>query len=659
MKKRATKKFGNRLVILTMTVCSIAVILACACFILFQLSRLRPNATRTAKSIAEMTALHCYAAVAFDDRIALKETLSSIKAIPEIEWVSITNAQGFQLEQYSSHNIAQEHVHSHTHHFSEINIQTPIMHGKQTIGILELHYDLKPALMNLAFEFMVILFIGLGAIAISAMVAMHKHKELIKPIHALTQAAHRVSSTGNYSLRVNHPSDEDEVGLLIEVFNSMLGKVQHAYDELEQRVDERTFQLNEALGQATAASQAKSLFLANMSHEIRTPMTAILGFSDILQEPDLSDADRNKYLQTIERNGKHLLTIINDILDISKIEADQMQIEHIEMRPLDILHDVQSLMQVKAYEKQLKLDIHIQAPFPQNIHSDPIRIRQVLVNLLSNAIKFTEAGGTIQLTAGLKQNTGEGESLLSFAIHDNGIGMTPQQAEKIFLPFTQADESTTRRFGGTGLGLAISCKLANLLGGNLTVDSVLGQGSTFTFNIATGPVMASDMIHSSGSLGQLLVATETVEHTTIINTQPATADLSGHRILLAEDGIDNQKLIGLLLRREGLEMLIVENGQLAVDAIHEAQSNGKTFDLVLMDMQMPVLDGYAATRQLRRENYQGPIVALTANAMNQDRDACLKAGCDDYMTKPVSKKALMNMVHQFIDVDHKNDEQAA
>ena len=302
--------------------------------------------------------------------------------------------------------------------------------------------------------------------------------------------------------------------------------------------------------------------------------------------------------------------------------------------------------------------MQILAPFPTVIHSDPIRIRQVLMNLVSNAIKFTE-NGHITLTAKLTNPMDINNSNICFDVTDTGMGMTNKQIAQIFQPFTQADETTTRRFGGTGLGLAISRKLATLLGGDLTATSTEGRGSCFSFTIYSDAISSQDMIHTSGSLGALLLnPEENIEDSTSQNqmTHPA---IQGCRVLMAEDGIDNQKLISLLLKRAGVVFRCVDNGELAVHAVHEAQEAGDSYDLILMDMQMPVMDGYAATRQLRHEGYKRPIVALTANAMNQDREACLKAGCDDYMTKPVNKKLLLEMVANYVSRTNTNGEQAA
>ncbi|HCD30973.1 MAG TPA: hypothetical protein DER01_01095 [Phycisphaerales bacterium] len=656
MFKRMNQKFGTRLVVLTMTVCSIAVILSCVCFIIFQLAQLRPNSQQTAKSIAQMTAIHSYAAVAFDDKQALHETLVSLRAIPDVQWVKITDAKGNVLDHYFNQPQSINHPESHKETFTEVQVTVPIIHDKMTIGHLQLHYDLKPQLLNLAYESLFILLIGLFAVSVAAMIGMRKHHELIKPIHALTTVAHTVRDSSNYTIRVKNDNTDDEVGTLIDVFNSMLDKTQHVYDELEQRVEERTGQLNEALEQAMAASQAKSLFLANMSHEIRTPMTAILGFSEILQDQNLPINERVKYLQTIERNGKHLLAIINDILDISKIEAQQLTVESIKTDLLDILHDVKSLMQAKALEKQLQFIVRIEAPFPQVILSDPIRIRQVLVNLLSNAVKFTSEG-SITLTARLADPSDPMHSKLAFEVRDTGIGMSQSQVDKIFLPFTQADESTTRRFGGTGLGLTISLKLTHLLGGNLTASSVEGRGSVFSFTIANNAQESCKMIESSGTLGELL--TEEFNKPDPADANQLSTSLAGLQVLLVEDGIDNQKLIGMLLKRAGIKVHIADNGQRALDKISEVHANDQRFDVILMDMQMPVMDGYTATRNLRQDGYTGPIIALTANAMNQDRDSCLKAGCDDYMAKPIKKQLLLEIIAKYTQRSQSANDQAA
>jgi PAS domain S-box-containing protein len=392
-------------------------------------------------------------------------------------------------------------------------------------------------------------------------------------------------------------------------------------------------QLRLATESAENANRSKSEFLANMSHEIRTPMTAILGFAELLLSPNMTAGARIEHIQTIRRNGEHLLTIINNILDLSKIEAGRMQIEAVACSPCQIVEEVLSLMRVRAAGKNLTLDADYRFPLPAEIRSDAVRLRQVLVNLIGNAIKFTPQG---RIKIVVRCHLADPDNpVLCFDVMDCGIGMTPQQIEKLFQPFVQADSSTTRRFGGSGLGLTISQRLAQLLGGNIAVSSELGKGSCFSFTVGTGPLPDGRWI---SSLDQIVAAA------------PAHAPAKGDapvidgRVLLAEDGPDNRILIELYLRSAGADVTSVENGQLAVVAALEAVEQGRPFAVILMDMQMPVLDGYAATCTLREGGYKGAILALTAYAMASDRERCLQAGCDDYLTKPIDGPALIRCV---------------
>ena len=397
---------------------------------------------------------------------------------------------------------------------------------------------------------------------------------------------------------------------------------------------ERQAGLEQGMADAQEASRAKSEFLANMSHEIRTPMTAIIGYADLLLDPETTPTERLTHIQTIRRNGEHLLGILNDILDLSKIEAGKMTVEQVRCSPSMIIVDVASLMRVRAKEKGLFFEVHYQTPIPETIQSDPTRIRQVLMNLVGNAIKFTASGG-IRILARC-ENVDSASPTLTLEVVDTGIGLSEPQVAQLFQPFVQADTSTTRKFGGTGLGLAICRRLAHILGGDISIDSSPGRGSSFQLTIAAGSLHGVKMFEELHEAG--------IPETGVALTNDQAIEALSCNVLLAEDGLDNQLLISTHLTRAGARVTIAENGRIAMEMAMAALLAKEPFDVILMDMQMPEMDGYAATSELRRKGYTGPIVALTAHAMAGDRERCLAAGCSDYLTKPIGRSKLVGAV---------------
>jgi len=427
-----------------------------------------------------------------------------------------------------------------------------------------------------------------------------------------------------------------------------LQRYAHKVEESRSRIEaqavamtEQAAELEVARRRAEQASQTKSEFLANMSHEIRTPIAAILGFTDLMLMEDgigNNPAERDNALETIKRNGEHLLEIINDILDVSKIEASCLTIEHIRFSPAKIVTDVMMLMKVRAEAKKLTFGASYAGAIPETIESDPTRLRQVLINLVGNALKFTETG-TVHISVRLAQNNAD-NGRLEFAVSDTGIGMNAEQLGRLFRPFTQADASTTRKFGGTGLGLSISKRLAEMLGGEISVQSVPEKGSTFTAAIATGPLEGIPMVEPFAPQGTASPS---------LAPRPKERRRLDCRILVAEDGLDNQRLLAFILKKAGASVSVVENGQAALaDALH-AGASGTPFDVILMDMQMPIMDGYTTTTRLREAGYDGAIIALTAHAMAGDREKCLAAGCTDYATKPLDSAKLMTLIVSFLD----------
>lgn len=397
-------------------------------------------------------------------------------------------------------------------------------------------------------------------------------------------------------------------------------------------VDARTLQLEEARAEAEAASRAKSTFLANMSHEIRTPMTAVLGFADIIQDPSLTPEQRNAHIQTIRRNGEHLLGIINDILDLSKIEARQMGLTPEPCCVRTIVAEIESLMRIRAAKKGITLESRFEYPQPASITADPLRLRQILVNLVGNAVKFTESGSITVVVHAVQVS--DAEPILRVDVSDTGIGMSSDAVARLFTPFTQVDTSPTRRFGGSGLGLAISRRIAELMGGTLSVRSSPGAGSTFTLAIPTGDLSGIAIHHQPVAP---LAAPDAARN-------DSRAPRIEGRILLAEDGTDNQRLIAFHLRKAGADIEIVPNGEEAIRAVERADQDGRPFNAILMDMQMPQMDGYDATRELRSRGCTLPIIALTANVMQGDRERCIDAGCTDYQTKPINAPSLLGCI---------------
>lgn len=395
---------------------------------------------------------------------------------------------------------------------------------------------------------------------------------------------------------------------------------------------------------AERAREAQGAFLANMSHEIRTPMTAILGFTDLLIAEDDAKTPpslQREALQTIRKNGQHLLSIINDLLDISQVEAGKLSIKSVPTSLRSLIEDVVLLMKNAAQEKGLKLSVVYENTIPDEIQIDPVRTKQILINLVGNALKFTSTG---TVTIRLRSLNDESQGM-EIDIVDTGIGMTPAQRQYVFDPFQQADSSTTREYGGNGLGLSISRHLARMLGGDLTiVDSNPGVGTCF--RLLLHPELMKDSIRSA--------LVEPRESNDTLMPPQTSESLKGMRILLAEDGPDNQRLFSFILKRAEASVHIAENGQLAVEAVEKASAEKKPFDVVLMDMHMPLLDGCEAAAMLRSKGYRGRIVALTANATRSDWDKCLAAGCDDYASKPISAGALIQVCRRNTPDDRKS-----
>ena len=409
------------------------------------------------------------------------------------------------------------------------------------------------------------------------------------------------------------------------ILSSLVTKLQNQ----KQTLNDQATDIKKSSEEALQANRAKSSFLANMSHEIRTPLTSIIGFAESCLDANQSMQERYQATRTIINSSNHLLHLINEILDISKIEAGKIEIENHPANLGELIHEINMFVSVLAEEKQLKFTINSLFPLPSVITTDAFRLKQVLLNLCSNAIKFTDRGH-VQLNISYQPQQGQ----LKFDVSDTGIGMTKEQLEKIFSPFQQADASTTRKFGGTGLGLTLSKELTEMLGGSITVESKIKKGSCFSIQIPAKNINANDLIYSANY--------NTINNNEKFSESNQLPHYKG-RILVAEDNKDIQALINLLIRQVADDFVIVENGLQALE-----QACNSQFDLIFMDIQMPIMSGMEAHQQIRQKGISTPVVAMTANVMKKDRDECMSAGFDGFLSKPINKADLYSFIAKYL-----------
>ncbi len=418
---------------------------------------------------------------------------------------------------------------------------------------------------------------------------------------------------------------KSKVNIFVEIFDQKM--------ELKNQLKTITrlnADLNLSKEEAEKANSSKTQFLANMSHEIRTPLGAILGFLDLLKNPVCTVEEKANYIIIVERNSQQLLSLINDILDLSKVEAGKMTIEDIQFSLTEMLQDIKCLMTFKAKEKGIDFHFKSDSEIPEFINSDPVKLRQIITNIVGNAVKFTEKGG-VNLSVSFT------DPILKIIIKDTGVGISKDQVSKLFQPFTQADPSTTRKFGGTGLGLILSRRLAEALGGKLELlESHNSQGSTFEIEVKTTSVLSTK---DSAVNPRKLIKTQSQ------NINKIGMNLCSLKVLLVEDSLDNQMLITTYLRKEGADVKTASDGQLGLTA-----ALAEDFDVVLMDIQMPVLDGHGATKKLREANYSKPIIALTAHAMKEERIKGLASGFTDFLTKPIQRNLLIEILSQYVPI---------
>jgi signal transduction histidine kinase/CheY-like chemotaxis protein/HPt (histidine-containing phosphotransfer) domain-containing protein len=599
-----------------------------------EMSRRTAGKNAELAAIGEALASTIASPVARGDIASVGRALSAIRRMPTIRYVRALDNQNNVLVQFGVGIVlgGQEDAYAPLMPGSfaplwrrQQAFTVPIVSSGARVGRLEIVADVSDLQAAFWSGINSALLSAFMAAMIGLMVSSRLQPLVTGPIAGLTAAMHEVRASHDFE-RVVPRRSNDEAGELVDAFNDLLAHIRRRDEllaqhraSLENEVLTRTAELAEATQAAEAANAAKSEFLAAMSHEIRTPLHGMLAMSEMLLASDLPGKQRER-AQVIERSGRSLLAIVNDILDFSKIEAGRMEIESIPVSPVSIADEVVQLFAARARDAELALDVRCEEGVPAWIKGDPVRLTQILSNLVSNAIKFTRTGGVV-LKLEVASNPGYAAPHLRISVIDTGIGIPTEALERIFDAFSQADQSTTRKYGGTGIGLTITRRLATAMGGRIDVKSAIGRGSTFSLDL---PI-------------------ELAEPPSVEAGRAAPAErvsFEGLAVLAADDNAVNREVLEQALGHLGVAPVIVENGKAAVEAF-----KSRAFDLVLMDCSMPVLDGYAATRQIRAWECEQrlspvPVIALTAFVIGKQASEWREAGMSDCLTKPFTVRGL-------------------
>ena len=599
----------------------------------------------TARMSSKMVSANVSAALLFNDQNAAQEILGSLEAFDIVEQAHILDTNGKIIASYTNQNANHPdikaqiaslqargiHEQGGTYLFMDKTLQfaSPILMGDKNLGRLYVLASTQKIFSNIR-TFVVITLAVAALVSLLAFFLNQKIlRKVLRPLKELAQVVKTVSQTKNYALRVPQRSSDD-LGKVMEGFNGMLGIIEQHNSNLANAIGAAT----RAKQQALEANESKSRFLANMSHEIRTPMNGVLGMIQVLQKTNLTE-QQYKCSELIRLSGESLLSLINDLLDFSKIEAGKMELVRDDFEPYRLLEEIHGLMAVQADEKGVILSCIACTDIPVCLYGDPARIRQIILNLVGNAIKFTEKGSVkVRAWADSDPSKGNDRTVLHVEVQDTGIGIPPEQRSRIFDSFVQCDSSNTRNVGGTGLGLAVTKQLVTMMHGEIGISSKQGQGSTFWLTIPLHPGRKPILPQATFSRPcPVSVPARVTVHSARKQCRNEV------KILIAEDNEVNQEVLVDVLEFMDCSVTLAMNGEKAVYLASQER-----FDMILMDCQMPVMDGFEATRRIRAmENpdlAQVPIVAMTALTQDKDRQACFDAGMNDYQSKPFSMDKL-------------------